>query len=410
MTKAKSIIIASVLAFAALSAAGCNKEEPTLNNYMTFYSMGTTASLFAQLGKEEAEGKSVEEQNELFEILCGDIYATLSAVESSISSSLTTTRIYAFNAAPAGSEVQLDKNSYDILNAAKYVYEFTDGYYNPAVWYSVDLYGFTTRPSGYEAAYDRNKVTEGGVSYLPLPEEKYVTAFKELAEGFGEVTLTEREGNYYAYKPATTVEVDGVSYSIKLDLGGIGKGWAVNKVSEMLKERGYEYGYFSFGTSSITVNNFEGNDDGKYTISFTDPRDESIFEKKTYCSYRINGVNLSTSGDYENYYTIDGTRYCHIIDPTTGSPVQTAIASATVIGGSAAEDDALTTALMAMGKERAVEFVNGNPEYFAGKIVTLLVFEDGAGKIITTDPDGITIKNQSYALGNTVVDGKIVLN
>lgn len=409
MTKAKSIIIASVLAVAAVSSSGCGKEEPTLNDYMTFYSMGTTATLAAKLGDEAAKGKSVEEQNELFEALCGDVYSALTAVEHSISSSIVTTRIYAFNEAPAGSEIQLDKNSYDILSAAKYVYEFTDGYYNPAVWYSVDLYGFTTRPSGYEAAYDRDKVTENGVSYLPLPEEKYVEAFRQLAQGFSEVTLTEREGNYYAYKPATTVEVDGVSYSLKLDLGGIGKGWAVNKVSEMLKERGYEYGYFSFGTSSITVNDYAGND-GKYTISFTDPRDEGIFEKKTYCSFRINDVNLSTSGDYENYYTIDGTRYCHIIDPTTGSPVQTGIASATVIGGSAAEDDALTTALMAMGKDRAVEFVNDNPEYFAGKIVTLLVFEDGVGKIITTNPDDITIKNESYTLGNTIVDGKIVLN
>lgn len=414
MTKAKTVIISSVLAFTVAAMSGCTNGDTTetVNNYMTFYSMGTTATLVAQLSDEAASGKSVDEQNGLFDALCDEIYQTLDAVESSVSSSVTTSYIYKFNEADAGDEVELDKTAYDILNTAKSVYELTDGYYNPAVWYSVDLYGFTTRPAGAEKApYDRDIAeAEDGSRYLPLPDEKYVTAFKELATNFKDMTLTERDGKYYATKPEATVEVDGVEYSLKLDLGGIGKGWAVNAVSDILKERGYAYGYFSFGTSSIAVNSFAGSEEGKYTIGFTDPRDENIFEKKTYCAFKISDKNLSTSGDYENYYMIDGTRYCHIIDPTTGSPVQTGIASATVIGGSASEDDALTTALMAMGKERAVEFINGNPEYFEGKIVTLLVFEDGKGKIITNSPDEITIRNENYTLGNTVVDGKIVLN
>jgi thiamine biosynthesis lipoprotein len=69
-------------------------------------------------------------------------------------------------------------------------------------------------------------------------------------------------------------------------------------------------------------------------------------------------VCISTSGDYEQYYIIDDVRYCHIIDPTTGKPVQTGIMTATIIGGSAAEDDALTTAIMTMGKDKAIEFIN----------------------------------------------------
>ena len=406
MTKAKTIVISSVLAVSVAAMSGCaTKQDETLNNYMTFFSMGTTAALVAQKGEEAAQ-MSVKEQNDLFDALCGDIYALMTSVENSISSSLRTSYIWKFNEAEPGSEVELDETAYEILETAKSVYEFTQGYYNPAVWYSVDLYGFTTRPEGYERApYDRDKATtEGGASYLPLPEDKYVQAFKELSAHFSEVELSERDGKYYAYKPEATVEVDGAEYSLRLDLGGIGKGWTVNAVADMLDERGYTYGYFNFGTSSITVNSFSGSD-GKYTINFTDPRGTG-----GYCSYKIKDENLSTSGDYENYYMVDGTRYCHIIDPTSGSPIQTGIASATVIGGSAAEDDALTTALMAMGKERAVGFINDNPEYFGGKIVTLLVIEGDKGTIITNDPDNITIRNQNYTLGNTVSDGKIILN
>ena len=408
MTKAKTIVISSVLAMSVAAMSGCTtKQNETVNNYMTFFSMGTTATLVAQQGDEAAAQMSVKEQNDLFDALCGDIYTLMNTVENSISSALRTSYIWKFNEAEPGSEVELDKTAYDILQTAKSVYEFTGGYYNPAVWYSVDLYGFTTRPTEYERApYDRDKVTtESGARYLPLPDDRYVQAFKELATHFSEVELTERDGKYYAYKPEATVEVDGAEYSLRLDLGGIGKGWTVNAVDDMLDERGYTYGYFNFGTSSIAVNTFLGSD-GNYNISFTDPRGIG----GGYCAYKIKNENLSTSGDYENYYMIDGTRYCHIIDPTTGSPVQTGIASATVIGGSAAEDDALTTALMAMGKDKAVEFINDNPEYFGGKLVTLLVIEDGKGTIITTDPQNITIRNQDYTLGNTVSDGKIVLN
>ena len=50
-------------------------------------------------------------------------------------------------------------------------------------------------------------------------------------------------------------------------------------------------------------------------------------------------------------------RYCHIIDPTTGKPVQSGIMSVTIIGGGAAEDDALTTAIMCMGKDKAIKFI-----------------------------------------------------
>ena len=63
-----------------------------------------------------------------------------------------------------------------------------------------------------------------------------------------------------------------------------------------------------------------------------------------------------------------------------------------------------------VGKEKAVGFINDNPEYFGGKIVTLLVIEGDKGTIITNDPDNITIRNQNYTLGNTVSDGKIILN
>jgi thiamine biosynthesis lipoprotein len=63
---------------------------------------------------------------------------------------------------------------------------------------------------------------------------------------------------------------------------------------------------------------------------------------------------VSTAGSYRNYYELDGKRYSHIIDPATGEPVTHKLVSATVITPTALEADALDTALMVMGPERAM--------------------------------------------------------
>ena len=69
---------------------------------------------------------------------------------------------------------------------------------------------------------------------------------------------------------------------------------------------------------------------------------------------------IATSGDYRNYFTIDGKRYSHIIDPLTGWPVKHDLVSASVIDPSAARADALATAFTVMGKERSIIFCKKN--------------------------------------------------
>jgi thiamine biosynthesis lipoprotein len=126
-------------------------------------------------------------------------------------------------------------------------------------------------------------------------------------------------------------------------------------VNDLIDSYGFEYGYFNFGASSMAIK--ERPSTGYWPLAFIDPRGDTLLGD-TYMTINLNDVCLSTSGDYEQYYVIDGTRYCHIIDPTTGKPVQTGIMTVTIIGGSAAEDDAITTAVMTMGKDKAIEFIN----------------------------------------------------
>ncbi len=329
--------------------------------------------------------------------LWSELKGELSSIEGSLSAAISTSSVSAFNSAAAGATVEIDANCYEVLNKAIAVYNLTDGYYNPAVYYNVDLYGFAARSDKTKQPYDRDN------PYTELPAEKYIEAFRTLSQGFKNITLSQEGGKYYVTKPEDTVEVDGVTYSLKIDLGGIGKGYATDMAATLIKDYGFDYGVFSFGSSSIWAGKSYGSDSEVWQLGFTDPRQPF----STYLSSKIKDVCLSSSGDYEQYYLIGGKRYCHIINPKTGRPIDGGIIAATVIGATAIEGDALTTALCAMDLNTAVNFINTN---LSGYRVAL-AYEDG-GKLyaVTNAPDEITVTNTAYTLLNSVADGKIVLN
>ena len=376
------------MAVVSLTALCACKDSGKSNYYQTFYAMDTAARLFAADVKEND-----------FNTLADKVGNFLYAAENSLSASRSDSCISKYNAAAAGATVEIDENTFEVLTLAKSVYLETDGCFNPAVYYCEDLYGFAARPANVGAMpYDR----ADGV--LSLPDEKYVSAFRQLPEHFSEVEIYPSNGTYYATKPDFTVkaEGDGNEYSIALDVGGIAKGWCVDKVNAMLEEAGIEYGYFNFGESSMSVKKFFGGD-SNYSVAANDPRATG----SVYASFKMQNANLSTSGDNHKYYEIDGTRYCHIIDPRTGSPIQTGVATVTIVGGPAGRSDALTTAPSAMDMQGAADFINEN---MSESKVIMLFIKNGTGKVLTNAPDYFKIENKNYVLANTVENGKIVLN
>lgn len=298
----------------------------------TYFSMYTDASV-AVFSNFSAEGEQ-DKLNSFF----ADVKNTLDDIESSLSTSATNSDISRFNAAEAGEKVQISKTAYEVISEAKRIYGITEGYYNPALYYNVYAYGFG----------DNHRVLK---TEEELPKDEVIAKYNDLAAHFNEVELIQEGETHYAVKPEYTVEVEGETLTLHIDLGGLSKGYAVDKTEALFNEYGYAYGYFSFGSSSMLVKRHLN---GNFNLGLSSPRSPS---KEPYAEVPVLNEKLSTSGDNEQYYTIGGTRYCHIIDPTTGKPVQTGIMSVTVIGGSAAEDDAYTTAIMAMGKEKAIKFI-----------------------------------------------------
>ena len=271
------------------------------------------------------------------------------------------------------------------------------------MYYSVDLYGFAARADDESLPYDRDDASK------QLPEQKYVSAFCELSQSFGDISLESADGKCYAVKPEKTVTVGGdKEYSLKIDLGGIGKGYTVDVIDKMMEDAGYSDSYISFGSSSWNINGSATSEDGKWELGFRDPRGSIV---DYYFSVRLKDSAVSTSGDYEQYYEIDGKRYCHIINPATGSPIQTGIITATCLGGTAAEADARTTALCAMGLEKAVEYINTVGKQNNLKITLAYQSEDGSLYFVTNIPEGeYQLVSDNYTIASTInEDGDVVL-
>ena len=95
---------------------------------------------------------------------------------------------------------------------------------------------------------------------------------------------------------------------------------------------------------------------------------------------------MATSGDYRNYYEIDGIRYSHEIDPRTGYPAQTGVASATVVATNCMDADALATALIIMGAESGLQFI----EKLDG-VEAFLILREGNDNYRTIKSSGMKI-------------------
>ena len=158
----------------------------------------------------------------------------------------------------------------------------------------------------------------------------------------------------------------------KLDLGGIGKGAAAQRLLEYLSTTDVEYGIVSIG-GNIGVYGEKPNY-GTYKIGLRDPDDKNSVLGHFY----LGGGFVSVSGDYERYFEEDGVRYHHIIDPRTGYPARSGLRSVAVHATNGALSDALSTALFILGVEKSMALYENSTLDFEAVFVT------DSGEIIAT--------------------------
>ena len=160
--------------------------------------------------------------------------------------------------------------------------------------------------------------------------------------------LLSRTGDRKVRLDGTTVETpDGVM----LDLGAVAKGYAADRVTALLQERGVGAAIVNLGGSTIRAYGTKP-DGSPWRIAIRDPRDEAAYA----AFLTLSGGAVDTSGGYERYFEQDGETYWHILDPATGAPARTGLVSVTVLTGDAFTGDALSTALFVMGPEKAAAY------------------------------------------------------
>ena len=152
---------------------------------------------------------------------------------------------------------------------------------------------------------------------------------------------------------------------MRIGFGAIGKGYAADRVKTLLLELGVENGLVNAGGDLIGWGRKA--DGSAWRIGVADP-----FEEQNILG-TIDATNMAivTSGNYERFVEIDGKRYCHIIDPKTGWPVEH-LASVTIVCADAEVADALATTVFVLGKEDGLKLI----EHLEG--VECLII-DGAG-------------------------------
>jgi len=357
--------------------SGCAASYSYVKNTTTqYFSTSTIATVF--YGGDT--GVNLSDTNAAL----SSAYDIEGKIDSLLSASKEGSDVYNFNSAAAGEKVEIDKITYDALSRCQTLYSLTGGAYNPAVYLLVDLWGFTPRFSSSSSAsevYDREDCEE------ELPDQKYISAFMSLTD-FSAVTLFTSGDKYYAVKPDITVKVDGTEYSMKIDLGGYGKGYAADLMAQNLTENGINNGYISIGESSLYMLSYPYKDES-WNMNLKYPVFEEEYRSDFYAVFPFENGGVSTSGVYEKYYTVNNRVYSHIIDPSTGEPINNGMLTATVAGGSAAECDALTTALCVMGKDKAIEFINANlrDKY----VVFACQGEDNQIEVYTNVPEDIFV-------------------
>jgi thiamine biosynthesis lipoprotein len=245
------------------------------------------------------------------------VLAEMRRVDQAMSTYKPTSELSIVNAQAAQKPIKISAELFDLLSTALEYSRITDG-----------AFDITYASVGY--MYDFRKHVH--------PDEKQIAAALP-GINYRHVELDERNSTVHFARPG-----------VRIDLGGIGKGHAVDRGIAILQARGIERALVTAGGDSRIIGDRFGQP-WVVGIRHPDRKDEVI------ARIPLEDAALSTSGDYERYFDENGVRYHHIIDPKTGHSASK-VRSATIIGPTATRTDGLSKTAFVLGPEKAIEIYN----------------------------------------------------
>ena len=306
-SKTGSLLIFRKLIPAVILAAGffsCKTNSTSSSDVISFEAMNTFMTI-------KSFGKTAGSANK-------EAKEKILQIEKLISVTDSQSEIYKINSCD-DEEIMLSGEVKDLLTSALNAAYTTDGAFNPFLYPITKEWGFTTK--NYHVP-EENRIKE----LLPL------TDFTKA-----EITV------------AGTLKK---SPSMQLDFGGIGKGYAGDMAIKTLKENGISSAILDLGGNVQALGTKP--DGSAWNIGLKNPWETT---SEPVIALKIQDCAVITSGGYERYFTgDDGKEYVHIFDSTTGYPVDNDLVSVTIVTKNGITGDALSTALFAMGKEKAINF------------------------------------------------------
>ncbi len=228
------------------------------------------------------------------------------------------------NREAANKAVSISVELFNLLNTAQHIAKISDG-----------AFDITYASIGYQYNYrEKTRPTQSSI-LKALPAINYTA-----------ITLN---------KEQSTVHFN--HQGIKIDLGGIAKGYAVKRCLSLLKKAGINHALVSAGGDTGLLGDRNGR---PWLVGIKHPRTEH----KTAVHIPLENEAISTSGDYERYFIEDGIRYHHIINPKTGDSVRKVV-SVSVIGKNPTYVDALSTTVFVKGLIEGLALINKLPEFEA---------------------------------------------
>lgn len=251
--------------------------------------------------------------------------------------------------------VVVSKEVYDLIKISKEIGDLTDGCFDITSGVLSSLWKFED--------LSREK-------HFKIPSKQKIQEVLNLV-GYKKIILDEKKKSVFLPKKG-----------MKINLGGIAKGYAIKRAKEILESYGFEKFLINFGGDVYVKNKKKLK---PWRIAIQHPRRHNEF----LCVLELNTTSCVTSGDYERFFILENKRYHHIFDPKTGYPVQNGVVSVTVLCEDPILADALATGIFVMGEKEGMKLAEKL------NIDTIIVVEEGNKlKVYTTEK----LKNLKFNL------------
>ncbi len=237
-------------------------------------------------------------------------------IQTVMSSQIDSSEISHINNEAGVKPVKVSYETYSIIQRSKDYSKKYNGLFDISIGPITELWGMNSE-------YPVTKV----------PDKKFIDSLVKLVN-YENIILNPSDTSVY-------LAVNGM----KLDLGGIAKGYAVDRAAEIMKEHGMK-NFFVNGGGDMYVSGYK-EENKKWVVGIKHPREEN----KLIAELEISDGAVGTSGDYERYVIIDGKRYCHIFNTKTGYPVDIS-ESGTAIAPTTEEAVILSKYLFIIGAEK----------------------------------------------------------